>query len=98
MSSNSLVLIKTLCEECKVTKVATSPIMVLLDDMPAWDRAQTLGFSVKGTLGVIAKGYRTQMLSLDEVGIIFDSIVDRNDIWIAEELCRRVFEGLKNSK
>ena len=71
--------------------------LLLLDDMLARSKAQTLGFSVKGTLGVIAKGYRMEMLSLDEVQIIFDSIIDRNDIWIAEELCRRVFERLMNS-
>jgi len=72
--------------------------LVLLDDMLARSEAQTLGFSVKGTLGVIVKGYRTQVLSLDEVRIIFESIIDRNDIWIGEELCRRVFEGLRNSR
>lgn len=70
--------------------------LVLLDDMLARSEAQALGFSVKGTLGVIAKGYRRELLSLDEVRIIFDSIIERNDIWIAEGLCRRVFDGLKN--
>ena len=70
--------------------------LVLLDDMLARSEAQTLGFSVKGTLGVIAQGYRTEVLSVDEVRIILDSIIDRNDIWISDELCRRVFEGLKN--
>jgi len=70
--------------------------LVLLDDMLARSEAQTIGFSVKGTLGVIAKGYRMEMLNLDEVKIIFDSIVDRNDIWIAEELCRCVFKRLMN--
>ena len=70
--------------------------LVLLDDMLARSEAQTLGFSVKGTLGVIAKGYRTEVLSLDEVRIIFDNIMQRNDIWIAEGLCRSVFERLKD--
>jgi predicted nucleic acid-binding protein len=70
--------------------------LVLLDDMLARSEAQALGFSVKGTLGVIAKGYRKEVLSLDEVRVIFDSIIERNDIWIAEGLCRRVFDGLKN--
>lgn len=70
--------------------------LVLLDDMLARSEAQALGFSVKGTLGVITKGYRKEVLSLDEVRIIFDSIIERNDIWIAEGLCRRVFDGLKN--
>lgn len=70
--------------------------LVLLDDMLARSEAQAHGFSVKGTLGIIAKGYRTGVLTLDEVQIIFDSIIERNDIWIAEGLCRRVFDGLKN--
>lgn len=70
--------------------------LVLLDDMLARSEAQALGFSVKGTLGVIVKGYRKEILSLDEVRIIFDSIIERNDIWIAEGLCRSVFVGLKN--
>ena len=70
--------------------------LVLLDDMLARSEAQVLGFSVKGTLGIIVKAYNTQLLTLDEVQIIFNSIIERNDIWIAEELCRRVFERLKN--
>ena len=70
--------------------------LVLLDDMLARSEAQALGFSVKGTLGVIVKGYSKEILSIDEVRIIFDSIIERNDIWIAEGLCRRVFDGLKN--
>ena len=67
-------------------------------EMPeaVYSEAQVLGFSVKGTLGVIVKAYNKQLLTLDEVQIIFNSIIERNDIWIAEELCRRVFERLKN--
>lgn len=70
--------------------------LVLLDDMLARSEAQVLGFSVKGTLGVIVEAYRKGILSLDEVRIIFDSIIERNDIWIAKELCQRVFDELKN--
>jgi predicted nucleic acid-binding protein len=64
--------------------------------MLARTEAQALGLSVKGTLGVIVKGYSKGILSLDEVRIIFDSIIERNDIWIAEGLCRSIFDGLKN--
>jgi predicted nucleic acid-binding protein len=71
--------------------------LVLLDDMLARSEAQTLGFSVKGTLGVIARGYRSEVLNLDEVQIIFNNIIQRNDIWIAEDLCRSVFKRLKDS-
>lgn len=70
--------------------------LVLLDDMLARNEAQERGISVKGTLGVIVKAYRKGLLNLNEVQTIFDEIADRGDIWIAEELCRRVFDGLKN--
>lgn len=70
--------------------------LVLLDDMLARNEAQERGISVKGTLGVIVKAYRKGLLNLNEVQTIFDEIADRDDIWIAEELCRRVFDVLKN--
>lgn len=70
--------------------------LVLLDDILARNEAQERGISVKGTLGVIVKAYRKGLLNLNEVQTIFDEIADRGDIWIAEELCRRVFDGLKN--
>jgi len=54
------------------------------------------GISVKGTLGVIVKAYKMGLINLNEVQTIFDDIANRDDIWIAEELCRRVFDGLKS--
>lgn len=70
--------------------------LVLLDDMLARNEAQERGISVKGTLGVIVKAYRMELLNLNEIQTIFDDIASRDDIWIAEELCRRVFDGLKS--
>lgn len=67
-----------------------------MDDMLAREHGQSLGFAVKGTLGVIVQGYRSGLMPLDEVRIIFDNIMQRNDIWIAEGLCRSVFERLKD--
>jgi len=69
--------------------------LLLMDDMLAREHGQSLGFAVKGTLGVIVQGYRSGLIPLDEVRIIFDNIMQRNDIWIAEGLCRSVFERLK---
>jgi len=70
--------------------------LVLLDDMLARNEARALGISVKGTLGVVVKAYRMGFLNLNEVHTIFDDIANRDDIWIAKELCRRVFDGLKS--
>jgi predicted nucleic acid-binding protein len=71
--------------------------LVLLDDMLARSEAKSAGLTVKGTLGVIVDAYRHGILSIEEVRIILDNILARNDIWIADELCRRVFERLKGS-
>jgi predicted nucleic acid-binding protein len=71
--------------------------LVLLDDMLARSEAKNAGLTVKGTLGVIVDAYRHAILSIEEVRIIFDNILARNDIWIADEVCRRVFERLKGS-
>ena len=68
-----------------------------MDDMLAREQAKRLGMIVKGTLGVIVTAYRQEFFSLDELRIIFDTIIKRNDIWIAEGLCRSVLDRLTNS-
>ncbi len=70
--------------------------LLLMDDMLAREQAKILGMTVKGTLGVIITAYRQDFLSLEEVHLIFDTIIKRNDIWIAEGLCRSVLERLMN--
>jgi len=71
--------------------------LLLMDDMLAREQAKRLGMIVKGTLGVIVTAYRQEFFSLDELRIIFDTIIKRNDIWIAEGLCRSVLDRLTNS-
>lgn len=63
---------------------------VLLDDQLAREQAQELGLHVKGTLGVIVASYRRQLLTAEEVDLIFQAILDRDDIWISDALVRRV--------
>ncbi len=70
--------------------------LLLMDDKLAREQAKILGMTVKGTLGVIITAYRQDFLSLEEVHLIFDTIIKRNDIWIAEGLCRSVLERLMN--
>lgn len=70
--------------------------LVLMDDMLARKYAKSYGLSVTGTIGVIVRAYRNKLLSLDELKIIFDSIISRNDIWIAEGLCRRIVMELED--
>jgi predicted nucleic acid-binding protein len=70
--------------------------ILLMDDMIAREHAKTFGFKVKGTLGVIVKAYREKLLSLNEVHIVFETIIKRNDIWIAKGLCQNILSRLKN--
>lgn len=70
--------------------------LVLMDDKIAREHAQSFGLKVKGTLGVIISAYRSKLLSLDEVQIVFETIMKRNDIWIATGLCRSILTRLNN--
>jgi predicted nucleic acid-binding protein len=66
---------------------------VLLDDQLAREQAQKLGFHVKGTLGIIVDAFRRRLLATEEVELIFQAILDRDDIWISDALVRRVWDA-----
>jgi len=68
-------------------------VWVLLDDELAREQAQKLGLRVKGTLGVIIEAYRRQLLTAEEVELVFQAILDRDDIWISDALVRRVWDA-----
>jgi predicted nucleic acid-binding protein len=51
--------------------------------------------SEKGTLGVIVQAYRAKLLRFDEVRTLVEAIIARDDIWIAEGLCRKVLAKLE---
>jgi len=63
---------------------------VLLDDQLAREQALGLGLHVKGTLGVIVEAYRQRLLTAAEVEVVFQAIMEREDIWISDALVRRV--------
>jgi len=71
--------------------------LILLDDLKAREEAKALGLNVKGTLGIIAQAYRDGFINLDMVEEIIQTIIARDDIWINNELCLRVFSELKKS-
>lgn len=66
---------------------------VLLDDQLAREQAQALDLQVKGTLGIVLAAYRRQLLTAEEVELIFQAILDRDDIWISDALVRRVWDA-----
>ena len=66
---------------------------VLLDDQLARERAQELVLRVKGTLGVIVEAFRRQLLAAEEVELVFQAILDRDDISISDALVHRVWDA-----
>ena len=74
------------------TRVPNS--LVLLDDLKAREEAKASKLAVKGTIGVMVQAYRSGLVSLDEMGTIFDAIIASDDIWIASDLCREVLNRL----
>lgn len=68
---------------------------VLLDDMQARSEAIRLGMKMKGTLGVFVDAFRQNILSMSEIDVVFEALLKRDDIWIAEGLVRRVWSDLK---
>ncbi len=71
--------------------------LVLLDDLKAREEAQARGMAVRGTLGVVVQAHRSGLLQLGEVEAIVEAMIARDDIWIAEGLCRQVLARLKGS-
>jgi len=74
----------------------TKADLALFDDEKVRDEAKARGMSVKGTLGVIVEAYRAGVLGFNDVENTIEAIIDREDIWISEELCRRVLSKLKD--
>ncbi len=68
---------------------------VLLDDMQARTEAKRLGLQVKGTLGVFVDTVRQNILNMSEIDVVFDAMLKRDDIWIAEGLIRHVWNDLQ---
>lgn len=71
--------------------------LVLMDDEKARGEARRLGFTVKGTLGVLVEAYRSDLLLFAEVELLLIAIASRPDIWISEKLCEQVLTELRRA-
>lgn len=69
--------------------------LILVDDEAARAEARRLKLRVRGTLGTLARAYRRDLLSLDQVELLIDQIAARPDIWIGSELCAQVLASLR---
>jgi len=68
--------------------------LVLLDDEVARAEARRLKLQVCGTLGILVRAYRQNLLSLDQAELLIREIAARPDIWIAARLCEQVMASL----
>lgn len=69
--------------------------LVLMDDEVARAEARRLGLEVRGTLGILVEDFRAELLSINEVELLFLEIGQRPDIWISEKLCHQVLLALR---
>ena len=68
--------------------------LLLLDDEVARAEARRLKLRPCGTLGILVRAYRKDLLSLDQVELPIREIAARPDIWIAARLCEQVLVSL----
>jgi predicted nucleic acid-binding protein len=70
--------------------------LLLLDDEVARAEARRLKLRLCGTLGILVRAYRKDLLSLDQVELLIREIAARPDIWIAARLCEQVLASLSS--
>lgn len=68
--------------------------LALLDDEVARAEARRLKLRLCGTLGILVRAYRKDLLSLDQAELLIREISARPDIWIAARLCEQVWASL----
>src|SRR5690606_17487924 len=68
--------------------------LVLLDDETARAEARRLNLRLCGTLGILVRACRKELLSFDQTELLVREIAARPDIWIAARLCEQVLASL----
>lgn len=71
--------------------------LVLVDDEVARVEARRLELHVHGTLGILVRSYREDLLSFDQIELLIHEIAARPDIWIGAKLCEQVLASLRQS-
>jgi len=69
--------------------------LVLIDNLHARICARSKNLRIKGTIGVLFEAYKKKIIYPDEFELLMNEIMFRNDIWIHEEICKKVLERVK---
>jgi len=68
--------------------------LVLLDDEVARAEARRLNLRLCGTLGILVRARRGNLISLEQAELLIRELAARPDIWIAARLCEQVLASL----
>jgi predicted nucleic acid-binding protein len=70
---------------------------LLVDDALAREAASTLGLRVKGTLGILVQAYRAGLLTNEQRDVAFQTMIERDDIWLDRSLIQRIWAELRRT-
>ena len=68
--------------------------LVLIDDEVARAEARRLQVQLCGTLGILVRAYRQELLPFEQVELLLREIAVRPDIWIGARICEQVLASL----
>ncbi|MDM8516833.1 hypothetical protein QUF76_11590 [Desulfobacterales bacterium HSG16] len=68
--------------------------LLLIDEERGRKAAREKNIPVKGSLGVLIEAYRKDLISKGRLSFYFEEIMNRNDIWINQELCVSLLDQL----
>ena len=74
-----------------------SKSLVLMDELLGRQAARERGLDVRGSLGVLIKAYRNQLMNGDQLRLYFNEITRRRDIWIDPALAERLLREVLGS-
>lgn len=77
-------------ERDSIALAMTRSCPLLMDEERGREVARNMGVPVHGTLGVLVQALRAGYILKDQFQLYVNQIIDRPDIWISPELCRKI--------
>jgi predicted nucleic acid-binding protein len=71
---------------------------LLMDEEHGREIARQQGIRVRGSLGVLVEAYHNGLISSNQLQLFVGQMIERSDIWISPDLCRRVLQEVLKTK